>query len=68
MRFDTETAITVQIVNKKCVASCLFQLMVSLYYLYLILCFCTFNLGERTFGVLTKIDLMDKGTDAVDVS
>ncbi|CAN1254459.1 Dynamin-related protein 5A [Linum perenne] len=22
--------------------------------------------GERTFGVLTKIDLMDKGTDAVD--
>ncbi|RRT82141.1 hypothetical protein BHM03_00028696, partial [Ensete ventricosum] len=23
---------------------------------------------ERTFGVLTKIDLMDKGTDAVDVS
>ncbi|CAD5179491.1 unnamed protein product [Musa acuminata subsp. malaccensis] len=54
-------------VNKKCVASCLFQLMVSLYYLYLILCFCTFNLGERTFGVLTKIDLMDKGTDAVDI-
>lgn len=26
------------------------------------------NAGERTFGVLTKIDLMDKGTDAVDVS
>ena len=25
-------------------------------------------IGERTFGVLTKIDLMDKGTDAVDVS
>lgn len=24
--------------------------------------------GDRTFGVLTKIDLMDKGTDAVDVS
>ncbi|KAJ6712643.1 DYNAMIN CENTRAL DOMAIN-CONTAINING PROTEIN-RELATED [Salix purpurea] len=24
--------------------------------------------GERTLGVLTKIDLMDKGTDAVDVS
>lgn len=24
--------------------------------------------GERTFGVLTKIDLMDQGTDAVDVS
>ncbi|GER46350.1 dynamin-like protein [Striga asiatica] len=23
--------------------------------------------GERTFGVLTKIDLMDKGTDAVDM-
>ncbi|XP_074562336.1 dynamin-related protein 5A-like isoform X2 [Curcuma longa] len=23
--------------------------------------------GERTFGVLTKIDLMDKGTDAVEV-
>ncbi|KAK9135233.1 hypothetical protein Syun_014563 [Stephania yunnanensis] len=22
--------------------------------------------GERTFGVLTKIDLMDKGTNAVD--
>jgi hypothetical protein len=26
------------------------------------------NPGERTFGVLTKIDLMDKGTDAVGVS
>ena len=25
-------------------------------------------LGDRTIGVLTKIDLMDKGTDAVDVS
>ena len=24
--------------------------------------------GERTFGVLTKLDLMDKGTDALDVS
>ena len=24
--------------------------------------------AERTFGVLTKIDLMDKGTDAVEVS
>ncbi|KAH9625232.1 hypothetical protein KSS87_004513 [Heliosperma pusillum] len=24
--------------------------------------------GERTFGVLTKVDLMDQGTDAVDVS
>lgn len=24
-------------------------------------------LGERTFGVLTKLDLMDKGTNAVDV-
>jgi hypothetical protein len=23
--------------------------------------------GERTLGVLTKIDLMDPGTDAVDV-
>lgn len=23
--------------------------------------------GERTFGVLTKVDLMDKGTDAVDI-
>ncbi|XP_030540221.1 dynamin-related protein 5A isoform X2 [Rhodamnia argentea] len=23
--------------------------------------------GERTYGVLTKIDLMDKGTDAVDI-
>lgn len=26
------------------------------------------NLGERTFGVLTKLDLMDKGTNALDVS
>lgn len=25
-------------------------------------------LGDRTFGVLTKIDLMDQGTNAVDVS
>uniref|UniRef100_A0A452YUS3 Dynamin stalk domain-containing protein n=1 Tax=Aegilops tauschii subsp. strangulata TaxID=200361 RepID=A0A452YUS3_AEGTS len=25
------------------------------------------QLGERTFGVLTKLDLMDKGTDALDV-
>jgi hypothetical protein len=24
--------------------------------------------GERTFGVLTKLDLMDKGTNAIDVS
>lgn len=24
--------------------------------------------GERTVGVLTKIDLMDKGTNALDVS
>lgn len=24
--------------------------------------------GDRTFGVLTKIDLMDQGTNAVDVS
>jgi len=23
--------------------------------------------GERTFGVLTKLDLMDKGTNAVEV-
>jgi len=27
---------------------------------------CTFS-GERTFGVVTKLDLMDKGTNAVDV-
>lgn len=33
----------------------------------LTLCY-IFLLGERTLGVLTKIDLMDKGTDAVDVS
>lgn len=26
------------------------------------------NIGERTFGVLTKLDLMDKGTNALDVS
>jgi len=25
-------------------------------------------LGDRTFGVLTKLDLMDKGTNALDVS
>jgi hypothetical protein len=24
--------------------------------------------GDRTFGVLTKLDLMDKGTNALDVS
>ncbi|KAL6985832.1 Phragmoplastin drp1e, partial [Sarracenia purpurea var. burkii] len=24
--------------------------------------------GERTFGVLTKVDLMDRGTNALDVS
>jgi replication fork clamp-binding protein CrfC len=24
--------------------------------------------GERTWGVLTKLDLMDKGTNALDVS
>lgn len=24
-------------------------------------------IGERTFGVLTKLDLMDKGTNALDV-
>ena len=40
-----------------------------------IVCWCSnsyfigFNFsGDRTIGVLTKIDLMDKGTDAVDVS
>lgn len=27
-----------------------------------------FFAGERTFGVLTKLDLMDKGTNALDVS
>ncbi|KAM0006737.1 putative dynamin stalk domain, Dynamin superfamily [Helianthus debilis subsp. tardiflorus] len=26
-----------------------------------------YQIGERTIGVLTKIDLMDKGTDAVDM-
>lgn len=26
-----------------------------------------YGLGERTFGVLTKLDLMDKGTNALDV-
>lgn len=25
------------------------------------------GIGERTFGVLTKLDLMDKGTNALDV-
>jgi hypothetical protein len=29
--------------------------------------FCFFP-GERTFGVLTKLDLMDKGTNAQDVN
>lgn len=32
--------------------------------------YCTFYLlltGERTFGVLTKLDLMDQGTNALDV-
>jgi hypothetical protein len=24
-------------------------------------------IGDRTFGVLTKLDLMDKGTNAMDV-
>lgn len=24
-------------------------------------------IGERTFGVLTKLDLMDKGTDALEI-
>ena len=27
----------------------------------------TIHAGDRTFGVLTKLDLMDKGTNAVDV-
>lgn len=35
-------------------------------YFYEIFCELNFT-GERTFGVLTKIDLMDKGTDAGDV-
>lgn len=30
--------------------------------------YCFHFAGDRTIGVLTKIDLMDKGTDAVDVS
>jgi hypothetical protein len=33
----------------------------------LIWLFPSFLLGERTFGVLTKLDLMDKGTNALDV-
>lgn len=28
---------------------------------------CDYDVGERTFGVLTKLDLMDKGTNALDV-
>lgn len=28
---------------------------------------CLILTGDRTFGVLTKLDLMDKGTNAVDV-
>lgn len=34
-------------------------------FIYLFIFYC---LGERTFGVLTKLDLMDKGTNALDVS
>lgn len=33
-----------------------------------IVCFVAAISGDRTFGVLTKIDLMDQGTNAVDVS
>lgn len=29
--------------------------------------FLFFYVGERTFGVVTKLDLMDKGTNALDV-
>lgn len=31
-------------------------------------CHIATHVGERTFGVLTKLDLMDKGTNALDVS
>lgn len=33
---------------------------------YFLLLYLSF-LGERTFGVMTKLDLMDKGTNALDV-
>ncbi|KAF5809035.1 hypothetical protein HanXRQr2_Chr04g0152441 [Helianthus annuus] len=36
------------------------------YLLLMISALVLFGFGERTFGVLTKIDLMDKGTDGVD--
>lgn len=28
---------------------------------------CVFSIGQRTIGVITKLDLMDEGTDARDV-
>lgn len=28
---------------------------------------CFFSIGQRTIGVITKLDLMDEGTDARDV-
>jgi len=37
------------------------------YNFYFMWVFPSFLLGERTFGVLTKLDLMDKGTNALDV-
>lgn len=51
-------------------------LFMQLCYPYFITLVSLFNLvgsfelctGERTFGVLTKLDLMDKGTNALDVS
>jgi len=49
--------------------SCLFTFIPVGCSNYFVLVFCGFAIpGERTFGVLTKIDLMDQGTDAVDVS
>ena len=29
--------------------------------------YCTYNTGKRTLAVITKLDLMDHGTDAMDV-
>jgi hypothetical protein len=48
--------------------SCNFGTLFILSHVHVLYKWTVVDSGERTFGVLTKIDLMDKGTDAVDVS
>lgn len=62
VKFDAVLLIVIIIIY------CYYDYYCCYYCFFMMLNSCFLNSGERTFGVLTKIDLMDQGTDAVDVS